>query len=97
MLGELGISPDVSDEMVLEGEVGGISSCTDERGVWQSQEATPVRRRFDGGMFVLGVDGDCLWGSYLMSSREESSSSRLMDERGEPGESAIVEGSTGSK
>lgn len=99
MPGELGISPDVSEEMEAEGEVGGcgISSWTDESGVWRSQEAIPVRRRFEGGMFmlalfvvvVLGVDGDWPWGSYLMSSWEEVSSSMFIDERGEPGESAI--------
>jgi hypothetical protein len=40
----------------------------------------PVRRRFDGGMFNVG--------SSFMSS---VSSSEAMEERGDPGDSAMVE------
>lgn len=84
MLGELGISPDVSEEMEEEGEVGGLSSWCEDPGVgWSKAAAVLVRRRLDGGMIELP------WlGSGLMSSWW-SDMSEATEERGEPGESAI--------
>ena len=85
MLGELGISPDVSDDIEDDGDGGGGSSSWNdvETGVLRSQEAMPVRRRFEGGMLDVGVETPC-----LVSSRSETSAS-AREERGEPGESAI--------
>ena len=50
------MSPEESEEMEAEGEAGGISSWTEERGVCRSHEATPVRLRFEGGIFE--AEGD---------------------------------------
>lgn len=50
--------------------------------VLPSWGAMPVRRRFEGGMLVLALDG-------IASSRSEISS-EAMDERGEPGESIAM-------
>lgn len=87
VLGEFGISPEVSDDIEVEGDVGGISSWTEDMGVWRSQDAMPVRRRFEGGMF--DAEGDCPWLSSFMSSVR---SSEAMEERGDPGDSAMVKG-----
>jgi hypothetical protein len=84
----LGISPDVSDDIEDDGDGGGGSSSWKEvdTGVLRSQEAMPVRRRFDGGMLDDGVETPCLG-----SSRSDMSS-EATEERGEPGESAIGNG-----
>lgn len=100
------MSPEVSEEMVDEGEVGGLSSwCEDPPGVGWSKvvvvaaAAVPappagailVRRRLEGGI-IEETDGE-LWWSWLvvMSGLRSSWSdmSEAMEERGEPGESAI--------
>lgn len=84
MLGELGSSPEVSEEMEVEGDAGGCSSWKEvDTGVLRSQDATPVRRRLDGG--ILAADGEK---PCFRSSRSDRSSEAI-DERGEPGESAI--------
>lgn len=58
MLGEFGISPELSEEIEAVGEGGGwFSSWAEERGVCRSQDATPVRRRLEGGM--LDIEGEC--------------------------------------
>jgi hypothetical protein len=87
VLGELGISPDVSDDMEEDGDGGaGSSSWKDvDTGVLRSQEAIPVRRRFDGGMLAPAADGEK---PCLESSRSDMSS-EATEERGEPGDSAI--------
>ena len=95
MPGEFGTSPDVSEEIELEGDGGATtSSCTDdERGVWQSNEVEiPVRRRFEGGIFMLfDAAGDCPWTlPYLVPSCDRASSSMLNEETAEPGESVIL-------
>ena len=85
VLGELGMSPEVSDETEVEGEGGGMSSWkVVETGVLRSQEATPVRRRFEGGMLEPEGEKPC-----FRSSRSDMSS-EAMEERGEPGDSVIV-------
>lgn len=82
--GELGISPEVSEEMELEGEGGGRSSWkVVETGVLRSHDAAPVRRRLEGGRFDAEGEKPCLG-----SSRSDMSS-EATDERGEPGDSAI--------
>ena len=84
MPGELGMSPEVSDEMVLEGDGGGMSSWkVVETGVLRSQVATPVRRRLEGGK--LDAEGEK--GCFSVSRSDMSS--EAMEERGEPGDSAI--------
>lgn len=82
------MSPELSEEMEAVGDVGGcISSWVEERGVWRSHEAMPVRRRFEGGMLVVEGEGarlSCLTDSWSEESTES------MEERGDPGESLEV-------
>lgn len=67
MLGELGISPELSEEIEAVGDGGGMfSSWAEERGVWRSQDATPVRRRLEGGK--LDIEGECARLSCFMDS-----------------------------
>jgi hypothetical protein len=80
------MSPEVSEDIDVEGDVGGISSWMDDMGVWGSQVVMPVRRRFDGGMFNVGGE----WPS-LSSFISSVSSSEAIEERGDPGDSAMVE------
>lgn len=79
------MSPEVSEEMELDGEAGGISSWkVVETGVLRSQDETPpVRRRFEGGILEVGGEKPC-----FTSSRSDMSS-EAMEERGEPGDSVI--------
>lgn len=89
MLGELGISPDESEEMEVEGEAGAWRSSASwyvvETGVvLRSEGAMPVRRRLEGGMLELDGERAC-----FASSRSEISS-EAMDERGDPGESIAM-------
>lgn len=87
-LGEFGTSPEVSEEMEAVGEGGGgTSSWTEDRGVCRSHEATPVRRRLEGGMFE--ADGDWARLSCLTDSWSESST-EPMEESGDPSRDAIV-------
>lgn len=84
MPGELGMSPEVSEEMEEDGEAGGISSWkVVETGVLRSQDAMPVRRRLEGGIFEAEGEKPC-----FNSSRSDISS-EAMEERGEPGDSVI--------
>lgn len=97
------MSPEVSEEMVEEGEVGGLSSwCEDPPGVGWSKvvvvaavappvvRAVLVRRRLEGGI-IEDTDGEA-WSWFVVMSGLRSSwsdMSEAMEERGEPGESAI--------
>ena len=71
----------MSDDIEVDGDAGRGSSWIEETGVWRSNA---VRRRFEGG-----ISGECPWLSNFMSS---ANSSEAMEERGEPGESAIFTG-----
>lgn len=66
---------------------GGTSSWTEDRGVCRSHEATPVRRRLEGGMFE--ADGDWARLSCLTDSWSESTT-EPMEESGDPSRDAIV-------
>lgn len=73
-------------EAVGEGG-GGTSSWTEDRGVCRSHEATPVRRRLEGGMFE--ADGD--WARLSCLTDPWSDSSTVpMEESGDPSRDAIV-------
>lgn len=81
------MSPEVSDEMVLEGDGGGMSSWkVVETGVLRSQDMTPVRRRLEGGK--LEAEGEK--GGFSVSRSDMSP--ETTEERGEPGDSAIGDG-----
>lgn len=89
------MSPEVSEEMVDEGEVGGWSSWCEDPGVGWSKDAAPVaavlvRRRLEGGI-IEETDGELLSWLVVTSGLRSSWSdiSEAMEERGEPGESAI--------
>lgn len=103
MLGELEISPEVSEEMEAEGEAGGISSwkLAETGVVLRSQEATPVRRFLEGRTLALALalaplalallawwpDGERR--VCFVSSWSEMSS-EAMDDSEDPEESAIL-------
>lgn len=98
MPGELGMSPLVSEEMVDDGEAGGLSSMCDEPGVlWWSAVAAPlpppVRRRLDGGMMDDEADGECgrllPWVGPGLEPSWSDTSPETTEDRGEPGDAGI--------
>jgi hypothetical protein len=64
-----------------------MSSWIEEMGVCWSQVEMPVRRRFEGGICGVEFPGEWMPSSNLMSS---VNAPEAMEERGEPGESAMV-------
>lgn len=98
MLGELEISPEVSEETEAEGETGGMSSwrLVETGVVLRSQEAAPVRRFLEGGTLALALAPGLLawWPAGERACFEPSwseMSSEAMDESEDPEDSAIFE------
>ena len=86
------MSPEVSDEMEVEGEGGGRSSWkVVETGVLRSQEATPVRRRLEGGMLEPEGEKPCFRSSRSDMSSEPGDSVMVVDRRGGPAFSRVGE------